>query len=283
MNCVPDSSKLTGQPQSGSSKFLNRALPPTPKLPPATSDVTTHANGDASEEIYSDLIEEEDVNATSNGNVSPRTQLLTSSRETSVHARSSLFSGGATHSRGSSFSYLADYLEPTDHSLQARPTFIKPNAATNAKTYNSPYSDCNGVRGARNGNGTVGANGGAEETSSSAASSETYVSMIYVNTEMILHNTKPPQDVAEGFRCMAFVNVESLLHVANRIQSQLIHQDADIDRQLKFSHFVLKNTQPYVNQGVVAFYNARTYKLAPSDCFLMVSAFHLIHSQKRLK
>ena len=263
------SNRLSEQLNESSSKFLNRALPPTPHQPAThptlfTHDVTTSSNGDLCEEIYSDLIDDISVKpAATNGSGLLAPPLVTSARDLNVYAqRASLFNRGASHSRASSISYLADYLEPTNHSLECRPSFLK--TTHNPSKHNSAYSDCNGIKNASNSRSTDAISSG------SATSSETYVSMIYVNTEMILNNTKPPQDVAEGFRCMAFVNVESLLHVANSIQALLIHQDADIDQQLKFSHFVLKNTHPHVKQGVAAFYNARTYKLKPSDCFLMV-------------
>ena len=213
------------------------------------------------EDIYTDPIEDDGVNkiASTSGRKSH------ASREV-LHSLHERLQRPVFNSLKAPVNYLADYLEPAD-CPETRPSFVKPVVAVKP-IYGNGVAKSSAVeqtpellpRVSHTALTSQKQNGGAE----------TYVSMIYVNTEMIINKTQPPQDVGDGFRCMAFINVESLLHVANTIQAEYIHQDADINSELKFSHFVLKSTRPYVSQGVVAFYNARTYKLKPSECLLMV-------------
>lgn len=272
------------------SKFVNRALPPTPSDQDSVSSnpnkVTSHqktssgnyewvsvegiqlvrrskserSNYEAEDEdIYTDPIENGDDLAISVTTVHGKKKSPLKHQMSLPGHLSAAGSGPALKAPPSAFT---DYLLPSESAAshkRANTVIFGDEKGTLVKNERSlgpkPSNLTAGIStGNHNGNG----------------SKEEYVSMIYVNTEMIMDKTRPPLDVGEGFRRMAFINVETLLHTANSTATQYLQQDAKIAEDLKFSHFILKSTRPYVHHGFVAYYKARTYKLKPNECLLMV-------------
>ena len=215
------------------------------------SKLVTGGLGDTGDDIYTDPIE----NDGGQNGLSP-TKVRKSALKQQHSSPGRLVAGEKLTAPMATF---VEYLKPND---TARPS-ISPKPLMNGDLKGTLVKEDLTLRPRTCRNSS---SGSSEETK------ENYVSMLYVNTEMLIDKSNSPFDVGEGFKRMAFINAESLLHIANTYATKYIQQDAKLVEDLKFSHFVLKSTKPYIHQGFVAYYNARTYKLKPNECLLMVSS-----------
>ena len=103
---------------------------------------------------------------------------------------------------------------------------------------------------------------------------------VYANTDMSVYQGKPSRTVKDGFIRMGLCNVETLAARAEKILDQFIPEQCVIGADLRWSDFVLKDSVPVLQIRDISFYEARTDKMKPHDCYLMVqycSWLHFIH------
>jgi hypothetical protein len=93
---------------------------------------------------------------------------------------------------------------------------------------------------------------------------------VYANTDMSVYQGKPARTVKDGFIKICMRNVETLAARAEKILYQFVPEQCLMKDDLRWSDFVLKSSVPVLEIGSIAFYEARTNKVKPNDCYLMV-------------
>ena len=97
--------------------------------------------------------------------------------------------------------------------------------------------------------------------------------MLYSNTEELMADQEkmPKFSLPEAMAQISRQNIQTLQQAENKILRRYVTSDVVMQDDMRWSDFAIADSAPSFIQGLVGFYRARTARIQPFDCFVVVS------------